>query len=47
MRSSGEPNQEVRKVTAVMTVLCLSAIAFNIRFFVALCKENEQARKHK
>jgi hypothetical protein len=37
--SSGAPNQEVRKLTMVMTVLCLASIAFNIRFFVALCME--------
>jgi len=28
-------------VTTVITVLCLAAIAFNIRFFVALCREKE------
>jgi hypothetical protein len=26
-------------VTAVMTMLCTTGIAFNVRFLVALCKE--------
>lgn len=38
----GEPGQEGRTaVTTVMTVLCLAAIAFNVRFLVALCKERD------
>ncbi len=38
----GEPGQEGRTaVTTVMTVLCLAAIAFNIRFLVALGKERD------
>jgi hypothetical protein len=44
--SSGEPNQEVRKVTTVMTLLCLAGIAFSLRFFVALCKE-QRSNPHK
>ena len=29
-----------------MTLLCLAGIAFNIRFFVALCKE-QRSNQHK
>ncbi len=36
----GELGHEVRTtVTAVITLLCVAGIAFNVRFFVALCRE--------
>src|SRR5208282_369766 len=43
-RQVGGPTRRFVGVTAVMSILCLAGIAFNLRFLIALCQARQLAR---